>query len=166
MTSMSTNDNLVERRRLSLSPASPPYHLTKQEVTKPSVRHPQTPQSPTRMSTGHASPTNIPQSFSTSPQTTVNNSFAASSSIGGAEAGQIPGLTSQGTPMSMTMSRDGEREGQATAQVDTEMKDADDHRRTDHERNHKMDHMPLLCQTCKAAPNDSALTFIDRVTSV
>lgn len=140
---MSVSERSPKRQRGegSFSPASPPYHLTKQDVqTKPFVSHPQTPPSPSHMSsaTYHGSP-QYHQAFPTPPSTAgLSNHMPNSSLRGSVEPAGNPQNTSQNTPVSIV--RDGDMDvhmqhgTDASAREDTVMIDAHDYRRSDHER--------------------------------
>lgn len=150
---MSLEGRPAKRQRSSLSPSSPPYHLGKlEEPVRRSLQPPRTPQSPLRMSSEqHASSGTDGQTIPTPPHTAGLSSHATDTT----------GLAaSQDTPVSMALSRDGDRDVRTGGQDDTVMTDAADHRRTDHERQEEMEAseerepigpLPLLCQTCKTS---------------
>lgn len=167
---MSTLERSPKRQRGSgsFSPASPPYHLTKagEPQIKKSDPHPQTPQSPSRMSsTYHVSPQ---QTFPTPPSTAGLSSQMPNSSMrASVEPSQQATNTSQNTPMSLIREGDGDTQMHdsvmTNAKEDAVMADTDtDHRRSDHERQGqagesdssslaaKAGPLQLLCQTRKA----------------
>lgn len=141
------------------SPSSPPGRLSKLDSESEALaRQPYTPHSPSRMSlTGHASPPPYSGTLPTPPHTAGFSSQLPSSSVVTTDAAPASAYTSQHTPMSMTLSRDGDRETRLTEHDDVTMGEDDDHRRTDHERETsvaapslRIEGFPLLCEKRKA----------------
>jgi len=159
---MSIEERPAKRQRSSLSPASPPYHLSKSDSqARRTSLPPHTPPSPSRMYSGHASPKPFAQTFPTPPHTAGLSSQSVTAPMTAPETSQSTAITSQDTPISLSMSRDGDRDTQMTEVEDTQMIDAADHRRTDHERHSRLGDsgiqgllgpLPLLCQTRKIFP--------------
>ena len=170
---MSESERSPKRQRTSLSPASPPYHLTKQEPRpKPFVQHPQTPQSPSRMSAGHGSPTSFSQTIPTPPQTA---GLASQSSTITAEPHQSVNVA-QKSPVSMPSGSADDI--QMTTGDDVRTSEVADHRHTDHDRTAReiqdladslKRQIPLLCQMCKTTYDPCSLvyqSFVDTVRDI
>lgn len=162
---MSTSERPAKRQCGSFSPASPQYRFTKTEGTATVSQHPQTPQSPVRMSsTYHGSPSDKQQTFPTPPSTAGYN---MTSSISGASDSSAQVTTpAQHTPASLNKDGDSHMQDAGMDQGDTEMSDAPDHRRSDHERQpsasreKKPRAFQLLCQTRKIFPSNHSIVLL------
>ncbi|GAB7350834.1 hypothetical protein MBLNU459_g1366t1 [Dothideomycetes sp. NU459] len=151
---MFTSERPAKRQCGSLSPASPQYHFTRPERTAPSPRNPQTPQSPVRMSSAnHGSPSDKQQTFPTPPSTAGYHSNMTSSISGASDMSAQATTPTQNTPASLNRDGDLHMQDSVMDQGDTDMTDAPDHRRSDHERQTSMPReskphaLQLLCQT-------------------
>jgi len=136
-----------KRQRTSHSPESSLHQRTAKPESDSTADHLHTPQSPSRMSSSHGEKASLSHTTPTTPPLSAGlSSNMPNTMISGGEGGVS---ASQDTPMSMSMSRDGDRETHSV-QGDVNMSEGSDHRRTDHERQSKTGSLHLLCQTGKA----------------